>query len=833
MSQQFIPKPEPGGLDPESILDAFAWRMMYSVARDQYNATDLDAFQALAYAVRDRLMDRWFATQDAYYQRDVKRVYYLSLEFLLGRLLISNILNLGANGAYTEAVRRLGLQLEGLAERESDAGLGNGGLGRLAACFLESASTLALPFYGYGIRYEYGIFRQRIVDGQQSEAPDSWLRYGNPWEVPRPDVCFSVKFYGRSEYYVDAHGVGRFRWADAQDVYAMAYDMAVPGYRNQTVNSLRLWAAKSSREFDLQKFNAGAYVAAVEDKNSSENISKVLYPADDQYAGRELRLRQQYFFVSATIQDVIRRFKKRLGRTWNDLPEKVAIQLNDTHPSIAIPELIRVLVDDESVEWDQAWAIAQRVFGYTNHTVLPEALETWSKELVGRLLPRHLQIIEEIDRRFRQSATASGAGQRAVAGMAIIDDNRQMVRMANLAIVGSHSVNGVARLHTEILKSRVFADFQALFPGKFNNKTNGVTPRRWLLQANPELSSFITDAIGDRWTVDLERLRDLEVCARSAPFREQWNEVKLGRKKKLAVWLHKAHGLAVDTDSLFDVQIKRIHEYKRQLLNVLHAIALAHRLADGDDSVVPRTIIFGGKAAPGYFMAKLFIRLVHEVAAFVRGNPRVAERLNVVFVPNYDVSSAEVLFPATELSEQISTAGTEASGTGCMKAVMNGGVIIGTLDGANIEIRDAVGEENIFIFGQTTEQIAKLQLAGYDPRRVIESNPELQRVIARIASWGTYTPIVDALYGGDRYFHCADFASYVEMQKRAGDAWLQRHDWARLSIFNTARSGPFSADRTVAEYAKEIWGVEPVPVSLNAPESGRLAPSDRASPPDH
>lgn len=812
MTQQFIPKPEPGGLDPDSILDAFAYRMMYSVARDQYNATDLDSFHALAYAVRDRLMERWFATQDAYYQRDVKRVYYLSVEFLLGRLLISNIVNLGATGAYHEAVRRIGLQLEDVAECEADAGLGNGGLGRLAACFLDSASTLALPFYGYGIRYEYGIFRQGIVDGQQKESPDSWLRYGNPWEVPRPDVCFPVKFYGRTDYYVDDKGVGRYRWVDTQDVYAMAYDMAVPGYRNNTVNSLRLWAAKSSREFDLQKFNAGAYVAAVEDKNSSENISKVLYPSDDQYAGRELRLRQQYFFVSATIQDVIRRFKKRPGRLWSDLPDKIAIQLNDTHPSIAIPELIRVLVDEEGLEWDQAWGLGQRIFGYTNHTVLPEALESWSKELVGRLLPRHLQIIEEIDRRFRQSASKAGADARAVAGMAIIDETRQSVKMANLAIVGSHSVNGVARLHTDILKSRVFADFNAIFPRKFNNKTNGVTPRRWLLQSNPELATFITDALGERWTRDLDRLRDLEVAARGADFRQQWNVVKLERKKILAHWLQGTHGIAVDTDSLFDVQIKRMHEYKRQLLNVMHAITLAHRLSDGDDSVVPRTIIFGGKAAPGYVMAKLIIRLIHEVAAFVRANPRVAERLNVVFVPNYDVSSAELLFPATELSEQISTAGTEASGTGCMKAILNGGVIIGTLDGANIEIRDAVGQENIFVFGQTAEQITGLQSSGYNARRIIEANPELQRVIGRIASWGNYTAIVEALYGTDRYFHCIDFASYVETQKRAGDTWLHRHDWARLSIMNTARSGPFSADRTIAEYAKEIWGVEPVPV---------------------
>jgi starch phosphorylase len=812
MSPQLIPKPRPGGLDAASILEAFAFRMMYSVARDQYNATDLDSFHAIAYAVRDRIMERWFATQDAYYRQDVKRVYYLSLEFLLGRLLIGNIINLGAEGAYADAVLSLGLELEKLAVCENDAGLGNGGLGRLAACFLESASTLALPFYGYGIRYEFGIFRQRIIDGQQVEQPDPWLRYGTPWEIPRPDVLFPVKFYGRSEYYLD-DGVARFRWIDTQDVYAMAYDLGVPGYRNSTVNSLRLWAAKSSREFDLDKFNMGAYVAAVEDKTSSENISKVLYPPDDQSAGRELRLKQQYFFVSATIQDVIRRFKKH-GRGWEDLPNKVAIQLNDTHPSIAIPELMRVLVDQEMLEWDVAWDIAQAVFGYTNHTVLPEALETWSKELIGRLLPRHLQIIEEVDRRFRLQAARSGASAQAVAQMAIIDDARQSVRMANLAIVGSHSVNGVARLHTEILKTRVFAGFQTVFPGKFNNKTNGVTPRRWLLQANPELSDLISDAIGEEWKSDFERLRELEDHADDSEFQERWNSVKHARKSRVAGWLRRAYSIDVDPEFLFDVQIKRIHEYKRQVLNALHALALAHRIADGDESVVPRTIIFGGKAAPGYAMAKLIIRLIHSLAAFVRQNPRVADRLNIVFVPNYDVSSAELLFPATELSEQISTAGTEASGTGCMKAVMNGGVIIGTLDGANIEIRDAVGEENFFTFGQTAEQIAKLQAAGYDPRRVVESNVELQGILARIASWGHYDSIVEALTSGDRYFHCLDFPSYLDTQKRAADSWLQRGRWARRSILNTARSGAFSSDRTVAQYAREIWGVEAVPVSV-------------------
>ncbi|HSP33736.1 MAG TPA: glycogen/starch/alpha-glucan phosphorylase, partial [Thermoanaerobaculia bacterium] len=684
--ERTIPKPQPGGLDQNSIVDAFAFRMMYSIARDQYNATELDAFQALAFSVRDRLMDRWFATQDTYYKADVKRVYYLSLEFLLGRLLVSNVINLGAQPEYISAMKRLGFDMEDLAERESDAGLGNGGLGRLAACFLDSASSLALPFYGYGIRYEYGIFRQRIVDGQQIERPDNWLRYGNPWEVPRPDVLLPVKFYGRVEYSKDERGRERFKWVDAEELYAMAYDIAVPGFRNDTVNSLRLWAAKSSREFDLAQFNSGAYVEAVHDKDSTETISKVLYPSDAQYAGRELRLKQQYFFTSATIQDVIRRFKKHPGRTWEELPDKVAIQLNDTHPSIAIPEMMRILVDQEMLEWDRAWWICERVFAYTNHTVLPEALETWPTDLVTRLLPRHMQIISEIDRRLRSDVTIAAPNDPARAErMAVVSNDS--VRMAHLAIVGSHSVNGVAKLHTDILRKQIFRDFDEFYPRKFNNKTNGITPRRWLRQCNAELSALITEAIGESWIADLKELRNLEKFAADKVFRVRWAAAKRQRKEILVRYLRRRHAHDVELDSIFDVHIKRIHEYKRQLLCVMHAIALHHRLLDGSD-VVPRTIVFSGKAAPSYVMAKTIIHLIHDVASMIRRAPRSADRLSVVFVPNYDVSCAALLFPATELSEQISTAGTEASGTGCMKAVVNGGIIIGTLDGADIEIRD-------------------------------------------------------------------------------------------------------------------------------------------------
>ncbi|HEX7830268.1 MAG TPA: glycogen/starch/alpha-glucan phosphorylase [Thermoanaerobaculia bacterium] len=790
-------------------MDAFAHRMMYSVARDEFNATEENVYQALAYAVRDRLMDRWFVTQDRYYREDVKRVYYLSAEFLLGRLLVSNIQNLGAMPQYEEAMLRLGTELEELVDRESDAGLGNGGLGRLAACSLESASTLGIPFYGYGIRYEYGIFRQNIRDGNQTESPDNWLRYGNPWEVARPDVVFPVKYYGRVEHYVDDLGRGRMRWVDTTDVYAMAYDMAAPGYRNDVVNSLRLWAAKSSREFDLEKFNSGEYVEAVEDKTLSENISKVLYPSDEKYAGRELRLKQQYFFTSATIQDVVRRFKKQHPGEWELLPDRVAIQLNDTHPTIAIAEMMRVLVDQEAIDWDTAWFLCERVFAYTNHTVLPEALETWSKELMGKLLPRHLQIIEEIDRRFRdvvRQAFPNDDGK--LRALAVIDDQAQTVRMANLAIVGSHSVNGVAALHTEILKTRIFPDFYRLFPKKFNNKTNGITPRRWLLQANPQLASILDEVVGDEWHRDLDALKKLEPLADDAAFQDRWQAMKVHRKEELAKWLRHCHRISVDPQSLFDVQIKRMHEYKRQLLNVMHVITLAHRLQAGQDCA-PRTVIFGGKAAPSYHIAKLIIKLIHDVAAMVRANPFVAQRLNVIFVPNYNVSAAEVLFPATELSEQISTAGTEASGTGNMKAVLNGAVIIGTLDGANVEIRQEVGDENLFVFGKTAEEIASLRERGFDSTGAIRANAELNEVVNRIGalSNGIFAPIVDILMRNDRYFHCADFASYIETQQNAANTWTSRKEWLRKSILNTARSGFFSADRTIREYAKEIWDV--------------------------
>ena len=813
MRPKRFPRAAPGSLDKRGILETFAGHMMYSVAKDEYTATDHDAFRALALSVRDRLMERWFRTQSAYYAADVKRIYYLSLEFLLGRALIQNIINLGARDAYTEAMRQVGYDLEALQDEEAEAGLGNGGLGRLAACFMDSAATLGLPFYAYGIRYEFGIFRQRIQDGYQVEFPDNWLRYGNPWEIPRPDAVFPVRFFGRREWYLDEHGVTRARWVDTQDVWAMAYDTPVAGFRNDTVNTLRLWAAKSSREFDLSEFNAGEYVKAVEDKTYSENISKILYPPDDVYAGKELRLRQQYFFVSATLQDVLRRFWKR-QRTIEELPDKVAIQLNDTHPTLAIPELMRLLVDVYLVEWDLAWDLTRHVFAYTNHTILPEALERWPSDLLGRLLPRHFEIIQEIDRRHRLDVHRRTGDSDLANRVAIIDDEGQ-VHMARLAFTGSHAVNGVAALHTRILEQVTFADLnRAVGGGRITNKTNGVTPRRWLQQANPGLALLITEAIGDKWMTDLEELQRLRPFADDKAFREEWAAVKRINKAALALRLRRDCDPDFDAEALFDCQVKRIHEYKRQLLNVLHAIALYHRIREGRGDGVPRAVIFAGKAAPGYFMAKLIIKLIHEVGFLVNNDPAMRDRLRVVFLPNYSVSLAQLIFPACELSEQISTAGTEASGTGNMKAALNGALTIGTLDGANIEIREVVGEDNIFIFGLTAEEVATLKANGYSPLNYVNGNDELRQAIDTIATGeierrnpGLFRPIVDMLLNEDRYLHCADFASYAACQQRALHIYKSPDTWNRMSILNTASMGRFSSDRTVREYARDIWGV--------------------------
>jgi starch phosphorylase len=817
-SARRIPDPPPGRLDAEGITETFARRMKYSVAKDQFTANDFDVYQALAFAVRDRLMERWFLTQDSYYRTDAKRVYYLSLEFLMGRALLDNMICLGAVPSYVEAMGDMGFDLQALAEREFDAGLGNGGLGRLAACFLDSAASVGLPFYGYGIRYEYGIFRQYLVDGHQVEAPDNWLRYGNPWEIPRPDVLFPVRFYGRARHRVDASGELKVEWVDTDEVWAMAYDTPIAGYGNNTVNTLRLWAARSSREFDLASFNSGEYVRSVEDKNRSENISRVLYPPDDLYAGKELRLKQQYFFVSATLQDLLRRFRKHELRSWSELPEKVAVQLNDTHPVLAIPELMRILVDEQALSWEPAWEITQGVFAYTNHTVLPEALERWSVEQLGRLLPRHMEIIGEIDRRFCKDLLERAPEDRdRVRRMAIVDSEASQVRMAHLGLVGSHAVNGVAALHTEIIRNGVFADFERRFPGRIQNKTNGITPRRWLLACNPELADLISESIGDGWITQLDELRQLEPLAEDAAFREKWARIKLANKTRFASRVaDRSPEVPIEPEWMLDVQAKRIHEYKRQLLNVLHVIALYQRLRDGGDEL-PRTVLVAGKAAPGYVMAKRIIKLVHAVAEMVAADPVSRERLRVAFLPNYSVSMAERLFPAAELSEQISTAGTEASGTGNMKAALNGALTIGTLDGANVEIRSEVGEANFFIFGHTTGEIAALRSSGYRPRDYIQRDPELQRVVECLATGelarahpGVFEPIVAELTGADRYFLCADFRPYLECQQQVAEAYRDPERWWRMSILNVAGMGRFSSDRTVLEYARDIWNAVPV-----------------------
>lgn len=815
-----IPEPPPGRLDEVGIVEAFAHRMMYTVAKDGYTATDFDAYTALAYSVRDRLMERWFRTQSEYYQRDAKRVYYLSLEFLMGRALLNNVVNLGARHAHVQGLRRLGYDLEALQEGEWDAGLGNGGLGRLAACILDSAATLALPFYGYGIRYEYGIFQQKIQDGAQVEAPDNWLRYGNPWEIPRADAIFPVRFHGRTEHVSDGKGGLRAQWVDTQEVWAMAYDTPVAGFCNDTVNTLRLWSAKSSREFDLRRFNQGDYVSAVKDKTDSENISKVLYPPDNQYAGKELRLKQQYFFVSATLQDVLRRFLKVSGRSLQELPDKVAIQLNDTHPVLGIPELMRILVDQHSMDWEAAWDLTQRVFSYTNHTVLPEALERWPVDLFRDLLPRHFDIVEEIDRRFARQVSALG-DPGLVRRTAILDEGS--VRMAHLAFVGSHAVNGVAALHTEILRQKTFADLNRVLPGRISNKTNGITPRRWLLQSNPGLAMLITDAIGSGWIRNLDELRGLAPFAEDAAFRAEWAAMKRVNKGILADRALKIHGIELDPETMFDCQVKRFHEYKRQFLNALHTIALHERLRSAPAAFVPRTVIFAGKAAPSYVMAKLIIRLIHAVAKRVADDPLTEGKLRVAFLPNYSVSLAEVIFPACDLSEQISTAGTEASGTGNMKAALNGALTIGTLDGANVEIREEVGSDNIFIFGHTKDEVEALRAGGYSPQAFLDRCEELQRVVAILSGGeldggtGLFRPLLDSLLGDDRYLLCADFASYAECHRRAASVYARPDEWWRMSILNVAGMGKFSSDRTTAQYAAEIWDARPAPVRLVAP----------------
>jgi starch phosphorylase len=824
MTRRELPELAHPSLDAESIRKSLYNRLVYSIGKDPITATERDWFYSAAAVLREGMIERWMETMRSYYREDRKRVYYLSLEFLMGRSLMNGMHNLCCEKEFSSALAALGLDLRGIREQEPDAALGNGGLGRLAACLLDSMATVGVAGYGYGIRYEYGMFFQRIEDGRQVESPDNWLRYGNPWEFPRPEVLYQVKFHGRVVNYADEHGHAHFQWVDTDDVMAMAYDYPVPGYDTGTVNNMRLWAAKSTHDFDLQYFNEGNYIRAVEHKNESENLSKVLYPDDTTKMGRELRLKQQYFFVCASLQDILYRYAKS-GHPIEGLPDKVAIQLNDTHPSIGIAELMRILVDQHNLDWARAWDITTHTYAYTNHTLMPEALEAWPVALLERVLPRHLQIIFEINHRFLKDVMHHYPGDPAVwQRMSLIDESDgRRVRMAYLAIVGSHKVNGVAAIHTRLMKETIFSDFHRLWPDRIVNITNGVTPRRWLNHANPALASLISSRIGKDWVKDLGQLRRLSALAADTDFRAAFAQVKRENKVRLAELIASAVDVRVDPDSLYDVQIKRIHEYKRQLLNMLHVITLYNRVRAGAD-LPPRTVIFGGKAAPAYAMAKLIIRLINDVADIANNDPLVRDRLKVVFIPNYDVSRAELIVPAADLSEQISTAGTEASGTGNMKLAMNGALTIGTLDGANVEIRDEVGEDNIFIFGMTADAVAQRKAQGYDPWAHYHGEAELRQALDMIRD-GYFSPeersrykaVFDTLtHHGDHYMLLADYADYVACQERAAELYSSPLTWMTKAILNVAGMGRFSTDRTIREYAESIWDVKPSPRPLGA-----------------
>ena len=795
----------------------FEHHLRLTLAKDGYTATDHDRYYALALAVRDRLVERWIATQQAHHRQNVKRIYYLSLEFLIGRLLGNNVINLKLEESCRAAMQELGLKWENLRDHEADAGLGNGGLGRLAACFLDSMATLGLPAIGYGLRYDFGIFKQRIVNGYQVEQPDEWLKLGYPWEIAHPEFSFPVQFEGRVESTPGRNG-REWRWVETKSLIGMPYDLPVVGYGGQTVNTLRLWSAKAAEEFDLDDFNRGEYVDAVENKVLAENLTKVLYPNDNVFEGKELRLKQQYFFVSCSLQDILRRFKAD-GNAWEAFPDKVFVQLNDTHPSLAIPELMRLLMDREGVGWDQAWEITRASTGYTNHTILPEALEKWPVAMLERLLPRHLQIIYEINGRFLRDVSIRypfDAGR--LSRMSLIEEGESKhVRMANLAIVGSCSVNGVSQVHSELLRDRVLRDFAEFWPERFNNKTNGITQRRWLLKANPPLAQLITETIGEDWITDLEQLRKLERFAEDAGFRARFAAAKRANKEWLAGLIERKLNVLVSPDSLFDVQVKRLHEYKRQLLLVLYVVALYNRLKrDPGLGIAPRTFILSAKAAPGYFRAKLIIKLIHQVAEVINRDSQVTDKLKLVFLPNYRVSRAERIIPAADLSEQISLAGTEASGTGNMKLQLNGALTIGTYDGANLEILEEVGAENIFMFGLRPQQVEQRR-HGYNPWDIYQGDEEIRQTIEMIErnffsmmEPGVFQPLIDSLLkDGDYYMLLADLRDYMQTQEKVDAAYKDREGWIRKSILNVARAGKFSSDRTIREYAAEIWHVEP------------------------
>ena len=788
--------------------------MVHVVGKDPRLAKPRDWYYALAYTVRGVVGERLMSSTRVRHKENVKRVYYLSMEFLIGRSMRKCLLDTGLLEIAQEALAKLDVDFREVLDCETDAALGNGGLGRLAACFMDSLATHCYPGYGYGIRYEFGMFTQRVVHGRQVEQPENWLRYGNPWEYERHSVTYPVRFNGRI---LREEGSDRCQWVDTDDVVAMGYDVPVSGYKSSSVAALRLWAARSTRDLDFRSFNEGNYIEAVRQKTLSENLTKVLYPNDSTEKGQELRLRQEYFFVSASMQDIIARFQ-RFNDSLDDLPEKTAVQLNDTHPTLAVPELMRILVDLYAYPWDRAWNITRKVFSYTNHTLLPEALETWPVHLMERVLPRHLDIIYKInDAWLKQVAEAYPGNVEALRRTSMIDDGSRRVRMAHVAIVGSHKVNGVAALHSQLLRTRTFPEFDHIFPGKFINVTNGITQRRWLMQANRSLSGFVTELIGDGWITDLSQIARLAEHAGDAQVRDRFAAVKLANKKRLAEMIRSRLGIALDPETLFDVQVKRIHEYKRQLLNLLQVIVRYNRIRHGARDMVPRTVIFAGKAAPGYEMAKLIIRLVNDVATRVNDDPAAEGLLKVAFVPDYNVTSAALIIPAGDLSEQISTAGTEASGTGNMKLALNGALTIGTLDGANIEIRQEVGEENFFIFGLDAQGVEDLRRRGYDPRATMSANQALREAVEMIERGefsrdepDRYRFLVDSLVGRDQYLLFADFDSYVECQSRVDRAFRNPAEWYRKALLNVAGMGYFSSDRAIHTYASDIWGVKPV-----------------------
>ena len=821
----FIPHPKltelpPLAMDKNAIDEDFLRYYNRTLGRDKVHCTSHYLYEALAYTVRDRLMERWKNTRYAYEEKDARRVCYLSLEFLMGRGLSNAMLNLGITDAVTRVMHDYGIKLEEVEEAEHDAGLGNGGLGRLVACFLDSCATLQLPVLGYGLRYEYGMFRQELVNGFQIEEPDHWLRDGNPWELERPEYTQRIHFGGHTEIYSDENGAPRVRWVDTHDVLAVPYDIPVPGYGNDTVNSLRLWKSTATDEFDLDEFNAGDYAEAVESKNDAEHITMVLYPNDASENGKELRLRQQYLLASASLKDVLRRWVRLHGSNFDALADKHCFQLNDTHPSIAVAELMRLLVDEYRVEWDSAWSIVTRSMAYTNHTLLPEALEKWPVQMFRNLLPRLLEIIHEINARFLAQVAQRWPGDTdRLRRLSIIEEgSKPMVCMAYLAIVGSYSVNGVAELHSRLLKEGLFRDFYELWPDKFNNKTNGVTQRRWLAMCNPGLSALINERIGDGWITQLDKLRELAPLADDAAFQQRWREVKLANKQRLADMVELDCGVKMTTTAMFDVQVKRIHEYKRQLLNALHVIHLYNRIKRGDTANwTQRCVLIGGKAAPGYAMAKNIIKLISNIANIINADPDVGDLLKVVFLPNYRISAMEIICPGADLSEQISTAGKEASGTGNMKFMMNGAITIGTLDGANIEILEEVGDENFFLFGLNAEQVAETR-PDYRPRDIIAADKDLNAVMQLLKSGyfnqfeeNQFDDIIDSITSAhDPWLTAADFRSFVDAQERVALAYHDKPRWTRMSILNTANSGKFSTDRTMLEYNSDIWHLSPV-----------------------